>query len=45
MYTFDVPVNGGAESCVHLMSSESLVSDNLALVDALLLPSGLFRLL
>ena len=42
---FDVPVHGGAAACLHLMSSISMVSDHLAVVELPLLPSGLFRLL
>lgn len=42
---FDVPVQGGTAECLHLLSLISLVSDDLAVVDLPLLPSGLYSLL
>ncbi len=42
---FDVPYHGGPAACLHLMSAISMVSADLAVVEAPLLPSGLYRLL
>ena len=42
---FDVPVYRGAAACLHLMSSISMVSERLAVVESPLLPSGLYRLI
>lgn len=42
---FDLPYDLGPEACLHLMSTISLVSDTLAVVDARRLPSGLHSLL
>jgi len=42
---FDLPFGAGPESCLHLMSTVSLVSHDLAVVDAPRLPVGLFALL
>ena len=44
MMVFDVPVHGGPDACLHLMSSISMVHENLALIEPALMPSGLFRL-
>lgn len=45
MVRYDVPVHGGSEACIHLMSVVSMISDNLALVEEPLMPAGLFHLL
>ncbi len=42
---FDVPYDEGPAACLHLMSSLSMVSDDLALVERRRLPSGLHALL
>jgi N-dimethylarginine dimethylaminohydrolase len=42
---FDVPVGGGEDECLHLMSAISMLADDLAVVQASLLPSGLYSML
>ena len=42
---FDVPVGGGPDECLHLMSAISMLADDLAVVESPLLPSGLYTML
>ena len=42
---FDVPYDRGPQACLHLMSTISLVAEDLALVDRRRLPAGLYTLL
>ena len=45
VHVFDVPVGGGADVCLHLMSAISMLADDLAVVESPLLPSGLYSML
>jgi dimethylargininase len=44
-HVFDVPYDRGPSECLHLLSVISLILDDLAVVEAKRLPSGLFELL
>lgn len=45
VHIFDVPYDRGPEACLHLMSTISMVADDLAVVERPRLPSGLHSLL
>lgn len=44
-HVFDVAFGAGPAACMHLMSTISMVTDDLAVVEQAMLPAGLFRLL
>jgi len=44
-HVFDVAYGAGPSACVHIMSTISMVSDDLAVVDLAQLPAGLYGLL
>lgn len=45
LLAFDVPYDAGPAACLHLMSTISLVCEDLAVVDSRRLPAGLYSLL